>query len=159
MKTCEVCEVLPAIKPEYTLIEGEHWLANLRETDQTLLGTSFITARRHVPELDSLTHEEDSELIVIRNALFRAIRASFEPLTFNFSCLKNLAFTNNPDNTPPDAAHVHWHLKPRYGTAPISFAGAVFEDPAPGAYLESFPRHTPSEATAKAIAQTIIKNL
>ena len=160
MKSCDVCDFLPTIKLEYTFIDTEYWTANLRNTDQTLLGTSFITAKRHVPELDYLTPEEDRDLILIRNALFGAIRRSFSPVTFNTSCLKNNAFTD-PLTIPAEATHVHWHVKPRYrpGVTPVN--GEQFYDPMPGRYLElsSYIRHEPSEATAKQIAEIIRSNL
>lgn len=160
MNSCEVCNILPDIKPEFTLIDGTFWSANLRDTDQTLLGTSFITAKRHVPELDYLTPEEDDEFILIRNALLGAIRRSFNPVTFNVSCLKNDAFKANPDNTTPDSSHVHWHIKPRYTSSPISLNQEVFSDPEPGRYLEisQYERHTPTTDTAIKIAHIIKSN-
>lgn len=159
MKNCNICAVIPQIKPEFTLYDGDYWLANLRDTDQTLLATSFITAKRHVSEVDYLTVAEQEEFTVICNAVIRATRAAFEPITFNISCLKNDAFKEDPDNTPPEAAHVHWHIKPRYGTAPIEFAGDTFQDPAPGRYLADFERHRPSVQTAIAIADALRGNL
>lgn len=155
---CEICNILPEISPEHTIHQGEYWVANLRERDQTLLGTTFITARRHVPELDLLEPQEEAEFIVIRNALIKATRIAFAPVTFNVSCLKNDAFRHDPDHTPIEAGHVHWHVKPRYGTYPIEFAGETFQDPAPGRYLGSFERHVPRPETAVAIAETIRLN-
>lgn len=158
MRTCEICKIIPELRPEYVIYEGEHWVANLRERDQTLLGTTFITARRHVPELDQLKPEEDQEFVVIRNALFGAIRGVFTPVIFNTSCLKNDAFYPDPDTTPPNQAHVHWHIKPRYGTQPVEFAGDTFQDPFPGRYLALYERKRPSPEVASAIASAIREN-
>lgn len=155
---CDVCPFVETVPHEFTVVNGEHWAANLRENDQTLLGTTFVTLKRHAAELDQLTPEEDQEFIVIRNGLIRAIRASFEPITFNISCLKNDAFKQYPDNTPPERAHVHWHFKPRYRSEPVKVNGELFTDPMPGRYLASFERHEPSRATALVIAQTIRTN-
>lgn len=158
-KNCGVCPFVAEVPHEFTVIDGEYWAANLRENDQTLLGTTLVTLKRHAPELDDLTAEEDEEFIVVRNSLIRAIRRSFQPITFNVSCLKNDAFKEDPDGTPPEAAHVHWHVKPRYGTQPIEFAGDTFVDPMPGRYLTKFDRHEPSRETALAIVDILKSNL
>jgi diadenosine tetraphosphate (Ap4A) HIT family hydrolase len=160
MKSCEVCEFLPTIQPAYSLIEGDNWNANLRNNDQSLLGTSFVTAKQHVPELDYLTPVEDTEFVVIRNALIGAIRRSFNPLTFNISCLKNYAFVD-PSVTPEGASHVHWHIKPRYRPGITSVNGEDFSDPMPGKYLEPsfYKRQVPTEDTAEQIANIIRSNL
>lgn len=157
---CEVCDILEHDKNEgfAVLVRGQYWIASLRDKDQTLLGTTFITLRRHAPELEYLTEEEESELIVVRNSLIRAIRATFEPITFNLSCLKNDAFKHDI-TVPPEATHVHWHLKPRYGEAPTEFAGETFEDPLPGRYLTTFERHEPPRVVAEQIAAAIKANL
>ncbi len=158
---CEVCEILPNIEPRFTIIDTPNWNVNLRETDQTLLGTCYITAKRHVPEVDELTPDEDLDFIVVRNSLIKAIRASFSPITINTSCLKNNAFKDNPDNTLTEAGHVHWHVKPRYTTSPQILNGEVFTDPMPGEYLElsRIQRHVPSPETALQIASLIRSNL
>jgi diadenosine tetraphosphate (Ap4A) HIT family hydrolase len=157
MGSCEICTILPLIQPDFVIYEGRHWLANLREQDQTLLGTTFITAKRHVAELDQLSLQEDREFIDIRTMVIRSIRAAFDPITFNVSCLKNDAFRANPDTTPSTAGHVHWHVKPRYSTKPKQFAGETFIDPLPGRYLDHslFTGYRPSVVTALAIAETI----
>jgi diadenosine tetraphosphate (Ap4A) HIT family hydrolase len=152
---CEICPIVERIDPAFILANGKYWFANLRNRDQTLLGTSYITLKRHAPELDYLTQQEESEFIVMRNELIRAIRSSFRPVTFNVACLKNDAFKADPDNTPPESSHVHWQIKPRYSSEPIEFAGETFRDPLPGKYLSTFERHEPQHDTAAKIAQTI----
>jgi len=141
------------------LIPNEHWHVNLGSQDQSLLGRSYIGLKRHVAELDELTAEEERSFVEVRNQLFRAIRRSFQPITFNVACLKNDAFRDNPDTTPSEAAHIHWHVWPRYGTQPISFAGELFTDPHPGRYLSGQQPKAVSPATALAIAEAIRSNL
>lgn len=160
--SCEVCEILPEIPPEYVLVDGQFWNANLRDLDQTLLGTSFITAKRHVSELDKLTPDEEQELIIIRNSIIKATRVAFDPLTFNVSCLKNDAFRFDPDSATPEMGHVHWHIKPRYTTSLVEFNGHSFQDPAPGRYLpllKKEARFKPDHELATAIASAIRSNL
>ncbi len=155
---CEICAVLPTIPSNMKLIEDAYWLANLRQ-EQLLLGRSYITLKRHAAELDALTSAEEASFLIIRNALLQAIRTSFRPLTFNVSCLKNNAFRDNPNSTPSTAAHVHWHIIPRYSERPVSFAGKVFTDPRPGRYLLPTEHQEASTETATAIAQKIRDNL
>jgi diadenosine tetraphosphate (Ap4A) HIT family hydrolase len=156
---CEIYQVLPENPEELKVIENDFWVATVRENDQTLLGTCFITPKRHVYELDQLITTEDEAFVVVRNALIRAVRGSFDPITFNISCLKNNTFLSHPDTTPSEAAHVHWHVKPRYGTSPIAFAGHKFTDPAPGRYLDRYPHQPVSREVAAAIARTLRRNL
>jgi len=130
--SCEICPIISKPHPEelrLRVIEGEHWVATLRGNDQTLLGTSFITARRHVESLSSLTPSEQLEFFDIHAQLERAIMQAFGAAVINTSCLMNLAFREE-DPEP----HVHWHLKPRYAE-PIEFAGHTFTDPDFGSYL------------------------
>lgn len=141
------------------LIEDDYWHVNLSDQNQALLGWSYITLKRHASELDELTTPEEQALVIVRNSLIRAIRTSFEPITFNVSCLKNDAFRAEPDNTPSKAAHVHWHVLPRYGTQSIEFAGDTFADPQPGRYLSSTGRKSVSPDVALTIARTIRSNI
>lgn len=137
------------------LIDNEHWNVNLGGHDQTLLGRSYIALKRHASELDELTDEEEQAFIVVRNRLIGAIRTAFQPITFNLSCLKNDAFKPDPDGTPSDAAHVHWHVMPRYGTQPRVFAGHEFTDPRPGRYFLPAEPKRPPEGVALQIANAI----
>jgi len=156
---CEICSLLPTIPASMLLIENEHWNVNLSSQDQFLLGRSYISLKRHAAELDELTAEEERSFIDVRNQLFRAIRRSFHPITFNIACLKNDAFRTSPDTTPSEATHVHWHILPRYGTQPVNFGGDTFNDPAPGRYLRDPQAQAVSPATALAIADVIRNNL
>lgn len=152
---CDICQILPAIPSEMVIAEDEYWCANLRDRDQTLLGTTFITLKRHAYELDQLSPAEEQSFITMRNVVLGALRGTFRPVTFNVSCLKNDAFQAAPNTTPSEAAHVHWHIKPRYGTQVVEFAGETFTDPLPGRYLSQFERKRVSPETAVAIAATI----
>jgi histidine triad (HIT) family protein len=134
-ETCEICQFLPTIDPALVIDEDEFWIANLGFQDQSCLGRTYITLKRHASELDELTEDEEASLVRTRNRLIRAIRGQFNPITFNISCLKNDAFRDDPNTTPSSAAHVHWHIIPRYGTEPVEFAGESFHDPSPGRYL------------------------
>jgi diadenosine tetraphosphate (Ap4A) HIT family hydrolase len=155
-EACEICELLPAIPTSMVIDENEWWSVNLGDQDQSCLGRTYVTLKRHASELDELTEQEEIALRAMRNGIIRAIRQQFNPLTFNISCLKNDAFRHNPDTTLSSAAHVHWHIIPRYGTQPIEFAGETFQDPNPGRYLlPSRERKVVSKDVAIKIAGTI----
>jgi diadenosine tetraphosphate (Ap4A) HIT family hydrolase len=155
-EACEICALLPHIPKSMIIDEDEFWIANLGFQDQSLLGRTYITLKRHASELDELTEPEEKSLLTMRNGVIRAIRAQFKPITFNISCLKNDAFRNAPDATPSTAAHVHWHIIPRYGTQPVQFAGDTFQDPSPGRYLVlGREKKTVNEAIAAEITSAI----
>ncbi len=102
-----------------------------------------------------MTKEEDESFIKIRNQLIQAQRAAFRPVTFNVACLKNNAFSKDPDTTPSTMGHVHWHFKPRYGTKAINFAGSTFTDPDPGRYDRQLEHRTVDIELASKIADAI----
>lgn len=126
VKNCEVCPFLESDDPlelAARITENAHWVSTLRYDNQTLLGTSVITARRHVEALHQLTDEEEASFVVIRNNLMRAQEAAFGAEVINVMCLLNNAFqARNP------SPHVHHHLKPRYRT-PVTFRGVTYSDP------------------------------
>lgn len=107
LASCEICTILPAVDEAFIFAQTEHWQVNLADRDQTVLGRSYIGLKRHAAELDELTEVEEYEFRDLRNGLVAAIRASFSPVNFNIACLKNDAFKADPDNTPPEAAHIH----------------------------------------------------
>jgi diadenosine tetraphosphate (Ap4A) HIT family hydrolase len=153
---CEICEILPNIPAPLIIDENEWWTANLASQDQSNLGRTYITLKRHASELDELTDQEEASLRTMRNGLILAIRQQFSPITFNISCLKNDAFRHDPDNTPSSAAHVHWHVIPRYGRRAVEFAGDFFQDSSPGRYLPpGRERKVVSDDAAASIAAAI----
>ena len=127
------------------LIEGEHWVATLRQQDQEYLGTAFVTLRRHAESLDALTSLEDAEFIQIRNSLIRAQMRAFGGEVVNVSCLMNEAFQQS-DPSP----HVHYHFKPRY-RQPVAVDGEVFEDRQFGHYIRQKTPHPVSVSMGKTI--------
>ena len=138
MTDCDVCQILTTPSDDelkMRIIEGESWVATLRQTDQEYLGTTFVTARRHVSSLPELTDLEEREFIIIRNKLIQAQTQAFGAQVVNVSCLMNETFRSiHP--TP----HVHYHFKPRYAT-PVTIGGEIFEDSQFGNYIrEKKPR-------------------
>ena len=155
-EACEICEIIPKIPGSLIIDQDEFWVANLAFQDQSSLGRTYIALKRHAAELDELTEQEEASLLTMRNGIIRAIREQFHPITFNISCLKNDAFKQSPDTNPASAAHVHWHIVPRYNSEPTAFAGVTFQDPSPGRYLALERTRKPvSEELAAKITTTI----
>lgn len=134
------------------LIEGVYWRASLRQ-DQSLLGTYFITSKRHVGSLGELTSSEWQEYGQINSQLEHAVKSAFGANVINTACLMNHAFQQK---TPEP--HVHWHSKPRYA-ATVQYEGYTFTDPCFGHYLDG--RHERFEAPQVLlvkITQTILSH-
>lgn len=132
---CDICPIIEQPSEEEAalrLVEGGFWRATLRGKDQSLLGTTFITNKRHVESLGELTEQEWLEFAGINRDLETAFKHAFGAQVINTSCLMNLAFKPGEDPRP----HVHWHLKPRYAN-PVMIDGIEepFTDPMFGKYL------------------------
>ena len=154
--SCEICPIISDPSSDeraLRILEGEYWRATLRR-DQSLLGTTFITAKHHVEALADLSIEEWQEFASLNAQIELAIKKAFGARVINTSCLMNHAFKT--DDPQP---HVHWHVKPRYDST-IMFNGQAFTDPAFGNYLSGdHPRLTVSQDLAIAIAHAIIEKL
>jgi len=74
-----------------------------------------------------------------------AVKKTFKPSLFNWTCLMNLAYQNNPPNP-----HIHWHFLPRYSHK-VKFNGLIFDD------LE-FGNHYAREKERSRIVSEKIKN-
>ncbi len=107
---------------ENLIFETEYWSIKLDSTDQTYLGRAVVVLKRNCGDLAELTDEEllDFKKVVI--GFENAVRKSFNATMFNWTCLMNGAYQNNP----PDP-WVHWHVRPRYNHE-VQFEGSVFED-------------------------------
>lgn len=156
---CEICPIIknPSEQDEaFRIHEGEAWRVTLRD-NQALLGTAFITLKRHKESLEELSPDEDQEFVVIRNRLIGAVGVAFAPDVTNLSCLMNLAFkpSGDPDFRPQP--HVHYHFKPRYSSS-RTIAGETYSDPEFGKYLREGRVQVVSLAMGKAIVDRIKDN-
>ncbi len=99
--------------------------------DQTYLGRCVIVLKRDCGDLSEVSHEEMLDFldnVVVKTE--KALRKAFGATLFNWGCLMNNAFQE--ENPKPQ---VHWHLRPRYQTAPIVL-GEAFTDPNFGHHYE-----------------------
>lgn len=138
---------------ENSIFETEYWTITLNASDQTYLGRSFIVLKRNCGDLAEVT---DAELLDFKKIVGRfqdAARKAFNVTMFNWTCMMNSAYQNNP----PDP-WVHWHVRPRYDHE-VEFAGMKFEDTEFGHhYLRKTNRSVDAEVSQK-IVEAIQKNL
>ncbi len=90
------------------IAETEYWFI-LLAPDQKNLGTCVVALKRDSGDLAELKDEEWQEFSEIVKKLEAALRGAFNATMFNWGCLMNSSYLNDP----PDP-HVHWHFIPRY---------------------------------------------
>ncbi len=117
---CDICSILDS--EDYLITETRYWRVVLCE-NQEYLGRSYVTLKRHSPNLSELTKEEWLDLKTLITTLEAAFKKAFNATYFNWACSMNDAYKHQPAYP-----HVHWHLRPRY-THEVKFVGMVFKDP------------------------------
>lgn len=118
--SCDICKFV--IESDNPIIETKYWIVLLAD-EQAYLGRSYVTLKRHCGDLVDLEKEEWSELLDLIRKLEAAVRSAFKPALFNWNCLMNLAYQNDPPNP-----HIHWHFIPRYNYK-VKLNGITFNDP------------------------------
>ncbi|MDD5568988.1 MAG: HIT family protein [Candidatus Pacebacteria bacterium] len=104
------------------VFETEYWKVFLMP-NQTYLGYCSVSLkRRDCGDLADMTNDEIIDFLKLAKKLESAIKKAFGATMFNWTCLMNLAYQNNPP-TP----HMHWHFRPRYDHK-VTFAGLEFVD-------------------------------
>ena len=134
------------------LFETSYWTVFLNP-DQYYLGRSLVVVKRNVGDLAKLSDGEWLDFAKLVKKYESALRKAFGATMFNWSCLMNNAFRNNP----PDP-HVHWHVRPRY-SKPTVLEKMAFEDKEFGNhYARRTNREVPEEVFKK-IVKIIQDNL
>ncbi len=119
---CEYFERLKDHQFGELLAETEHWLIILAP-DQRNLGTCVVALKRDETELSGLKEDEWADLALVVKKLESAIRNSFHATMFNWGCLMNSSYLEDPP-----CPHLHWHFIPRY-REPVEFEDRTFDDP------------------------------
>ncbi len=130
---------------ERTIFETEYWRVELNTNDQTYLGRSFVTAKRDVGSMSELTQAEWLDFSLVVKQFELVCKKAFGATMFNWTCLMNLAYQNNPPNP-----QVHWHVRPRY-VQPVTFAGETFIDERFGHHYLQKTERVVSDEMAKEI--------
>jgi diadenosine tetraphosphate (Ap4A) HIT family hydrolase len=133
------------------MLDTEHWVIFLAP-NQSKLGTCVLALKRDEVDLAGLKKEEWGDFTRIVPKLEDTIKEVFQATMFNWGCLMNSSYLQNP----PDP-HVHWHFIPRY-KYPVEFAGLTFDDPFFG-YMKSQPSKKISLEVKESIINTIKENL
>jgi diadenosine tetraphosphate (Ap4A) HIT family hydrolase len=134
---------------EVILLETKFWKVILIE-NQAYLGRSVIVLKRGAKSMSEITSEEWQEFhtkIVLK--LESAFKKAFNATLFNWTCLMNHAYKNNPP-TP----WVHWHFRPRYGER-VDFNGKTFTDLEFSHHYNSDREMIVSKEMLKAIAKKV----
>lgn len=134
------------------MFETTYWKVILM-ANQTYLGYCSISLkRRDCGDLADMTKEEVLDFLQLAKNLENALRKAFDATMFNWTCLMNLAYQNNPP-TP----HMHWHFRPRYNHV-VKFAGLEFTDQFFGQHYDWPPtERILDDKTRKLIIDEILK--
>ena len=101
--------------------ETDNWLVGLTQ-EQYYLGRSVVILKRECPSLPELTHEEWDDLHSLIGHFEATIKKEFDAEIFNWCCLMNNAFREDPPRP-----FVHFHVRPRYRN-PVKIGENVFTD-------------------------------
>jgi diadenosine tetraphosphate (Ap4A) HIT family hydrolase len=145
---CNICEFVK--KGENPVFETKYWMV-LLASDQAYLGRCHVSLKRHCGDLAELKSEEWKDLLILIGKLERSVKVAFGADMFNWTCLMNMAYKNNPPNP-----HIHWHFRPRY-SHPVDFGNLTFKDPEFGHHYAR--EHERSFEVSKEMQQKIIKIL
>ena len=102
-------------------MKQKYWEVYLNP-DQYYLGRSVVVIKRDVGDMAELNNNEWLDFAKLVRKYESVLINAFNVTMFNWSCLMNNAYQNNP----PDP-HVHWHIRPRYAKSVI-FEKIKFED-------------------------------
>lgn len=131
-------------QPDF-IFETKHWEVHL-SPDQYYLGRCVVVASRDVGSMSDLNKEEWLDFAFLVKKFEMASKKAFGATMYNWTCLMNNAYQNNPPNP-----HVHWHVRPRYAK-PVNFAGFDFDDKEFGHhYARDTERIVPDEVFSKIV--------
>ena len=145
VENCEICELIGDINP---LVETEHWVGYVKN-NQSYLGQSDFLLKRHVGDLALITDEELLDFKKLVNNTEEAMRLAFSADVFNWTCLMNNAYQENPP-----LPHVHWHLKPRYKSL-VEVDGQTFVDEEYGYHYDESKENIVSDELVQQISDRI----
>ena len=149
-KKCDACEFLK--EPKNQILITENWSVGIGN-DHPYLGRAFVTLKKHKGKISELNSDEWREFQEIVGKLEVAYRNAFGADVLNLECNMNHAFKSEPFNP-----HIHWHIYPRYKTAP-EVAGIVFDDPLFGSHIDEDMVRIVSDEVVKQIATTLKQHI
>lgn len=111
-KKCDACEFLINPNTKTQILETEYWTVGIG-SNQAYFGRAYATLKSHKGSLSSLNDDEWLDFKVLVKKIESSYKDVFGAEPLNWSCCMNHAFREEPFNP-----HVHWHIYPRYKTAP-----------------------------------------
>jgi diadenosine tetraphosphate (Ap4A) HIT family hydrolase len=109
-------------KHQEIILETSCWKVVLIRR-QLYLGRCVVVLKRSCGDLAELSQDEVLDFFDVVRALQDLLKKTFCAEMFNWSCLMNNAYQNNPADP-----QVHWHFRARY-RHPVEFNGTTFRDP------------------------------
>ena len=134
------------------IFETERWKVILAD-EQTFLGRAVVLLKRRCEDLAYLNGDEQCDFFLMLRLYENAVRKSFGASLFNWACLMDHAYRNNPAYP-----QVHWHVRPRYRML-VHFAGEIFVDEDFGSHHTLGRNRQVSDAVRNQIIEAIQGNL
>ncbi len=132
--------------------ETKYWNI-LLGMNQSQLGRCIVVLKRHCGNLSELEQNEILDFFGIAKQLENATKKSFDATMFNWTCLMNDAYKENPPQP-----HVHWHFLPRYDHD-VVIDGTKFSDSKFGQYYDREGNIEISEKLKQKIISKLLENL
>ena len=130
------------------IFETEFFQVILNSEDQYYLGRGLVILKEEKGSLSDLTTEEWIDFSKVVKRYESALKQAFNATMFNWTCLMNNAYKQNPYNP-----HVHWHVRPRYDHKVI-FEGVEWEDKEFGHhYARGIDKMSPEKTILKIIEE------
>lgn len=138
---------------DQTIFETNLWRVVLNQVDQTYLCRCVVVAKRLVGSMSDLTDEEWLDFAKVVKKLEAACRKAFGAALFNWGCLMNHAYRENPPQP-----QVHWHFRPRYAKS-VQCGGETFIDTEFGSHYARGTERKVSPTLANKITEAIREQL
>jgi len=116
MSSCIFCEIIEGHLPAFVIYEDEHYLAIL-DRFPIAKGHVLIIAKRHAPNIYSLSAEEAANLMPLVQKIASLLNSKLKPDGLN-------VLQNNGKAAGQVVDHFHLHLIPRYEGDNIVIKGA-----------------------------------
>lgn len=149
---CDACQFLQNPNPKTQILVTEHWCVGLGN-NHAYFGRAYCTLRTHKGSLSSLDEAEWQDYQEIVRKLEKAYKEVFGAEPMNWGC-----FMNNAYRVEPAKPHVHWHIFPRYKTAPV-LDGITFDDPLYGEFYDDKAERLVSDGVVEHIADKLRAHL
>jgi len=151
-KKCDACDFLNNPNVKSRILLTDNWDVGVGN-NQAYFGRAYATLRTHKGTLSSLSLEEWQDFEQVVRRLEKAYKDVFGAEPLNWGCYMNHAFREEPFNP-----HVHWHIYPRYKTAPV-LDGVAYNDPLFGNFYDNEAEKLVDDETTEKIATKLSEYL